>query len=111
MNIPSAVPVTFVGYLRNQKRATATQIATKSNNLCDDSEKDAQECLHNKSHLSKAAACPHLLSDPGLILATVEAATGSPGPEPNVTFPSVARPPVLSRDLQRKLGKASSSNL
>lgn len=54
---------------------------------------------------------PHLISDAGLILATVEAATGSPGPEPNVTFPSVARPLVLSRDLQRKLGKASSSSL
>lgn len=63
------------------------------------------------SHLSKAAACTHLLSEHGLILATVEAATGSPGPEPNVTFPSVARPLLLSRDLERKLGKDSSSNL
>lgn len=66
---------------------------------------------NNKSHLSRVAACTHLLSEPGLILATVEAATGSPGPEPSVTFPSVARPMVLSRDLERKLGKASSSNL
>lgn len=60
-------------------------------------------------HIS--SSMPHLLSDPGLILATVEAATGCPGPEPNVTFPSVAWPLVLSRDLHRKLGKASSSNL
>ncbi|MEQ2164832.1 hypothetical protein GOODEAATRI_010785, partial [Goodea atripinnis] len=54
---------------------------------------------------------PYLLSELGLILATVEAATGSPGPEPRVTLPRVARPLVLSRDLPRKLGKASSSSL
>lgn len=67
--------------------------------MCDDAENDAWVCFYNKLHLSKAEACSHLLSDPGLILATVEAATGSPGPEPNVTFPRVARPLVLSSDL------------
>ncbi|TNN39250.1 hypothetical protein EYF80_050584 [Liparis tanakae] len=53
----------------------------------------------------------HTATTPGLILATVDAATGSPGPEPSVTSPDAARPPVLSRDRQRKLGNASSSSL
>lgn len=51
----------------------------------------------------------HLLSDPALILATVEAATGSPRVEARVMFPRVAR--LLPTEVDRKLGNASSSML
>ena len=52
------------------------------------------------------------MSAPALIFATVDAATGKPGPEPNVTFPQgTTGPLVLSRELERKLGSGSSSKL
>ena len=62
---------------------------------------------HNEGNLQMGVS--HLLSAAALILATVDAAMGTPRVEPRVTLARVAQPLLPSEPLERKLGNVSSS--
>lgn len=62
---------------------------------------------HNAVNIQTTVS--HLLSAVALLLATVEAATGTPRVEPSVTSPSVSRTLLPKDVLDRKLGNVSSS--
>lgn len=68
-----------------------------------------QQVSHYCNAVNIHTRVSHLLSAVALLLATVEAAMGTPRVEPSVTSPRVARPSLPKDVLEKKLGKVSSS--